>query len=291
MLDNAFVKVILGLLTGVAALLAWGGFLWLIMELPKKIKARKQKQEKVAYDLVSSHSSKYQQLLELVSTCPVVSIPETFRVEHAYKSKQGMENAKAKEVIILLANEKPELKKLYDDLGKNRKHRKEFLAAVSLISETQEAMIVSTGLQKSRFLEIENNLFQALVDSIREDVAVEIKLCYRTPKGTYLYSRTLRTDYQGLADAYAETGRRQAAKVARDIERSKLSASLRYDVMRRDGFKCKLCGTTAANGAVLHVDHIIPVSKGGKTEMSNLRTLCDLCNLGKSDKYESSGLN
>lgn len=74
-------------------------------------------------------------------------------------------------------------------------------------------------------------------------------------------------------------------------ERSKLSASLRYDVLKRDGFRCTICGRSASDGVTLHVDHIKPVSKGGKTEMSNLRTLCDYCNLGKSDKYDPKGRN
>ncbi len=270
---------------------ALGGIIMGIENLIKRIKTRKERQAKVAFDLVSSHSTKYRQLLELVSASPVVSIPETFHVEHTYKSKQSMENAKAKEVIIFLANNNPELKDLYANLTKNKQHKKEFLGAVSLISETQETMIASTGLPKTRFLEIENNLFQSLVNSVREDTSIEIKLCYRTPKGAYLYSRTLHTNYQGLSEAYDETGKRQAAKVARELERSKLNAGLRYDVLRRDGFKCTLCGATQADGAKLHVDHIIPVSKGGKTELNNLRTLCDLCNLGKGNKYNASGAN
>lgn len=65
-----------------------------------------------------------------------------------------------------------------------------------------------------------------------------------------------------------------------------MSDSLRYDVLRRDGFRCQICGITAKEGAKLHVDHIIPVSKGGKTILSNLRTLCDRCNMGKSAKIE-----
>ena len=40
------------------------------------------------------------------------------------------------------------------------------------------------------------------------------------------------------------------------------------------------------DGVKLHVDHIFPIAKGGRTDPSNLRTLCDQCNLGKKDKIE-----
>lgn len=73
-------------------------------------------------------------------------------------------------------------------------------------------------------------------------------------------------------------------KLSSKIERSVMTESMRYDVFKRDGFKCQICGATSKDGAQLHVDHIIPVSKGGKTEMSNLQTLCSRCNLGKSNK-------
>ena len=83
----------------------------------------------------------------------------------------------------------------------------------------------------------------------------------------------------------------QQRKEAIKRERSKLNASLRYDVLKRDNFRCVICGRSAADGVTLHVDHIKPVSKGGKTELNNLRTLCDYCNLGKSDKYDPDGMN
>lgn len=69
-------------------------------------------------------------------------------------------------------------------------------------------------------------------------------------------------------------------------QRRLMSASLRYDILRRDNFRCQICGATAADGYKLHVDHIIPVSRGGKTEPANLRTLCERCNLGKGAKME-----
>ena len=84
----------------------------------------------------------------------------------------------------------------------------------------------------------------------------------------------------------------ETAEYQRRRERSLMTDSLRYDVMKRDGFKCCICGASAKeDGIKLHVDHIIPVSKGGTTVMSNLRTLCNHCNMGKSDKYDENGLN
>jgi hypothetical protein len=60
---------------------------------------------------------------------------------------------------------------------------------------------------------------------------------------------------------------------------------LRFLVMRRDDFKCKICGVSPAikPGTILHVDHIKAWTKGGETVMENLQTLCNQCNNGKSD--------
>lgn len=64
-----------------------------------------------------------------------------------------------------------------------------------------------------------------------------------------------------------------------------ISSKLRYQVLKRDNFKCCACGASPAKDTTveLHIDHIIPWSKGGETTIDNLQTLCSACNLGKSD--------
>lgn len=62
-----------------------------------------------------------------------------------------------------------------------------------------------------------------------------------------------------------------------------VSDRLRYRVMRRDEFKCQICGRTWSNDNILEIDHNIAWSKGGETTFENLRTLCSSCNRGKGN--------
>ena len=67
-----------------------------------------------------------------------------------------------------------------------------------------------------------------------------------------------------------------------------INLRMRYHVMKRDNFKCCKCGASPAtdHSVELHIDHIIPWSKGGETILDNLQTLCSKCNLGKSNLTE-----
>ena len=69
-------------------------------------------------------------------------------------------------------------------------------------------------------------------------------------------------------------------------EHAKVTRAMRYDVLRRDNFHCVRCGRGKEDGVKLHVDHIVPVSRGGKSVMGNLQTLCEDCNCGKGNRYE-----
>jgi hypothetical protein len=71
---------------------------------------------------------------------------------------------------------------------------------------------------------------------------------------------------------------------ARHRNRSGVRKSVRFSVLRRDGFRCVYCGATA-DEQKLHVDHVHPRSKGGHDDESNLVTSCEACNLGKSNRH------
>lgn len=65
-------------------------------------------------------------------------------------------------------------------------------------------------------------------------------------------------------------------------ERKSLTKKTRFEVFKRDSFTCQYCGKKSPD-VVLEVDHITPVSKGGKNEIMNLVTACFDCNRGKSN--------
>ncbi len=65
--------------------------------------------------------------------------------------------------------------------------------------------------------------------------------------------------------------------------RKAIPVDMRWRVLKRDGHRCVSCGANPATdeSAVLQIDHIVPVSKGGVNEEGNLRVLCRDCNAGK----------
>ena len=70
--------------------------------------------------------------------------------------------------------------------------------------------------------------------------------------------------------------------------RREISERMRFRILMRDGFTCKKCGRSPLKSldVELHIDHIIPWSKGGESVENNLETKCEKCNLGKGNAFE-----
>lgn len=92
---------------------------------------------------------------------------------------------------------------------------------------------------------------------------------------------------RSLSDAFnlaISRGRKNYDHLRKDIKSSKfrhgIQPKLRYQIFKRDNFRCVICGCDAKND-ILVVDHIVPVVNGGKNDLSNLRVLCRECNTGK----------
>lgn len=67
-------------------------------------------------------------------------------------------------------------------------------------------------------------------------------------------------------------------------QRKLMTKALRDKIKIRDNYTCQICGKYMTDEVGLQIDHIIPISKGGKSIESNLQVLCSKCNGSKSDK-------
>lgn len=86
---------------------------------------------------------------------------------------------------------------------------------------------------------------------------------------------------QGAVDSNVQIG------IAKRRTRREISDRQRFRILVRDGFRCKSCGASPLvhPGIELHVDHVLPWSKGGETTDDNLEAKCKQCNLGKGNAF------
>ena len=149
-------------------------------------------------------------------------------------------------------------------------------------------------IEAETYISFEKQLFDSEILHPVLNSVIRCTAVYTSPQGRNSYSKYKDYSIFDVATSYgkfvAEQEKQQEQEASKEYqkkqERAKMTDSLRYDIMRRDGFRCVLCGRSAGDGVELEVDHITPISRGGKTEKSNLRTLCKSCNRGKGAKIE-----
>lgn len=194
--------------------------------------------------------------------------------------------------INLVKSEKDKIAVYESNVRKNNILKKEYDEKLKSISSyTSHDTVKSLHLNWKKYNEIEVSLVESATLKPVTKFGIKCTKEYRSPQGRNFYSEDKYYSYSDFQNALANIEIEEKKKESKEYQRKAMTQSLRYDVMQRDGFRCVLCGRTASDGVKLHVDHIRPVSKGGKTVMSNLRTLCNECNSGKSDKYNKDGIN
>lgn len=141
-----------------------------------------------------------------------------------------------------------------------------------------------------RLIAVENKYYQKKIIKPQLETEIEIYVRYTSPRGRNSYYRNATYPFYEIKNFYHQMlllkEKRSTRSYQMKVERIKMTATMRYEVLVRDKSTCQICGVSKKEGAVLHVDHIVPVAKGGKSTLNNLRTLCDRCNLGKKDRLE-----
>lgn len=217
-----------------------------------------------------------------------LSLKSEFENYKEFSNKRSFDNARASVVLqeYVLENEKF-FKHIIREIDINVRR----YLVYSLEAERIFNNRTTDWYGRLNYEKLERKMFQKYMLKAIRDINVTQVLEYISPKGRNTYREVTIMHAEDVRKALENISKQREYKQQKEYQRNLMTPALRYDIMKRDGFRCVLCGAKADEGAKLHVDHIKPIAKGGKSEASNLRTLCDRCNLGKSDKYDYRGNN
>lgn len=117
-------------------------------------------------------------------------------------------------------------------------------------------------------------------------LTVEYKFAYTSGGGMAQRSFTVPMTEETIAELIKTLESKLTASAFAKEQRTMMTKKLREAIKTRDDFTCCNCGNSTHKepNLLLEIDHIIPVSKGGRTEETNLQTLCWKCNRTKSNK-------
>ena len=140
-------------------------------------------------------------------------------------------------------------------------------------------------ISRKRYRRFEWAEFHSAMLAPKHRLDVRVSWSYTSPAGRNSYADSETFDLADVSCQVEFTHERLAYEQSARYQRSLITNSVRFEVFRRDGYRCQICGRTRGDGAKLVVDHIVPVAKGGTSDMDNLQTLCFECNSGKSDRF------
>lgn len=117
-------------------------------------------------------------------------------------------------------------------------------------------------------------------------LTVEYKFSYTSGGGMAKRSFTVPMTEETIVELIKMLESKLTAIAFAKEQRTLMTKKMREFIKKRDNYTCRICGnsTHVEPNLLLEIDHIIPVSKGGRTVEDNLQTLCWKCNRSKSDK-------
>ena len=191
---------------------------------------------------------------------------------------------------LQFAKTRQEIMKQIKDTDYNKTLYKKYLGEIEDI-QFGRFSIEPKGLKLEKLLEEEKILFNTYRLHPTIDFKINVYLRYKNMGGTLVdykkYSYSVYDIYHAISLLIDKNGTFYNNRSIWDsicrVERAKVSNRMRFSIYQRDNYRCQMCGRRFETD-YLEIDHIYPISKGGKTVYENLQTLCRTCNKNKGNK-------
>ena len=177
-----------------------------------------------------------------------------------------------------------------DDAFYNKKIFERYTDEINKRCKLNDFDISRLPLNKKLLIKIENKLFNKRIQKPTLEFSIFVKITLTNINGYYIKSKKAVFSVKEITSIVNELKRKRGDrylsydiwKSISNVERAKVTNRLRFAIYKRDNYRCKKCGSTEN----LEIDHIVPISRGGKSTYSNLQTLCHKCNKEKGSKIE-----
>ncbi len=263
----------------------------------KKRKIIGKRRNRKYVDFVNEHSLAIRAIKELNSKYQFSSIyPLIYK--YCYDTTVNFEKVSCKDYLIYQFHlDTLSVRKIIKSRNNNISKEIDYKSKVDLAKDKLGNFDVSIeDLDEEKLRNIESIVFNDLIEKVDTDFYAEVHLYLTRGRIHRVVDEKKESfDLNEIIDVLKSIdssklidGRRfysgEVWKSIERVERAKVSNELRQEIFERDGYTCVICGSTEKES--LEIDHIMPISKGGKTEPDNLQTLCHDCNIRKGNDID-----
>lgn len=263
----------------------------------KKSKIIGKRRNRKYVDFINEHSLAIRAIKELNSKYQFSSIyPLIYK--YCYDTIVNFENVSCKDYLIYQFHlDTLCVRRIVKSRNNNISKEIDYKSKVDLVKDKLGNFDVSIeDLDEEKLRNIESIVFNDLIEKVDTDFYAEVHL-YLTRGRIHRVVDEKKESFdlneiidvlKSIDSSKVIDGRRffsgKVWKSIERVERAKVSNELRQETFERDGYTCVICGSTEKES--LEIDHIMPISKGGKTEPDNLQTLCHDCNIRKGNDID-----
>ena len=276
-----YIVVFLVILAATAGLTVFYLLVWIIRTLTRKRHEA----------FVWSHNLALRHLEEAKARCRFLSVSD-IAFTWSYDNEDFYGDISPEDVLIYeLKTKHIEVKKALEIVHENERRYERLSSEIKKsLPSFREFDVPLSERERQRFSKIAEEAYQRAFPKRPAPFRVHVTMRLTDYDGNYRDSKTQAFSVTETEALIRRLAKKRGSYYCDDaifrslcrVERGRVSNHVRFEVYERDGNRCCKCGSTAH----LEIDHIIPISKGGTSDLNNLQTLCHDCNAKKGNQIE-----